>query len=149
MTTEIRRYCDNDLDAMLNAWENASRLAHPFMSNAFFARERQNIPELYLPNADTWVALYNGRVVGFIALIGNEVGGLFVDPALHGQGLGKALMDKAGSLHEVLEVEVFKANAIGRAFYARYGFQFLREKIFEPTGDPLLRLRYCNAQLED
>ena len=146
MAIEIRRYRDNDLEAMLTAWENASRLAHPFMSDAFFIQERKNIPELYLPNAKTWVALYDGRVAGFIALIGNEVGGLFVEPSLHGQGLGKALMDKARSLHDVLDVEVFKDNAIGRAFYARYGFQFQQEKIFEPIGDTLLRLRYRSNQ---
>jgi putative acetyltransferase len=37
-------------------------------------------PKLYLPNADTWVAETNGAVVGFIALLGNFVGAIFVEP---------------------------------------------------------------------
>ena len=50
-------------------------------------------------------------------------------------------MDKANELHSSLEVEVFKANTIGRKFYSSYGFELLEEKHHEPTGQPLLRLR--------
>ena len=39
-----------------------------------------------------------------------------------------------------LEVEVFTANALGRAFYARYGFELVEEKIHEPTGLEVMRL---------
>ena len=50
-------------------------------------------------------------------------------------------MDKAQSLHARLEVEVFKENHIGRNFYDRYGFKYLEEKVFETTGDKVLRLK--------
>ncbi|MDH3326956.1 MAG: GNAT family N-acetyltransferase, partial [Gammaproteobacteria bacterium] len=63
-----------------------------------------------MPNADTWVTVDNEKIIGFIALIGNEVGGLFVDPDYHGSGLGKALMDKATNLYATLELDVFKEN---------------------------------------
>lgn len=51
-------------------------------------------------------------------------------------------MDKAQSLHGDLEVEVFKENSIGRKFYARYGFEYLEEKLHEPTGQQVLRLKF-------
>jgi putative acetyltransferase len=51
-------------------------------------------------------------------------------------------MDKAHALHGDLEVEVFKENTIGRAFYLRYGFEFLEQKLHEPTGQQVLRLRF-------
>jgi putative acetyltransferase len=124
------------------SWENASRLAHPFLTREFLDHERYNIPSLYLPNADTWVVELNGRVIGFIALIGNEVGGIFVEPEFHGIGAGRALMDKAQELHGDLEVEVFQANLIGRRFYSSYGFEPLSEKIHEETGNKLLRLKF-------
>ena len=51
-------------------------------------------------------------------------------------------MDKAQALHGDLEVEVFKENSIGCAFYFRYGFELLKETLHEPTGQQLLRLGF-------
>ncbi len=93
----LRPFEDADLDDLLLAWEASFRLAHPFIGDEFIDGERRNIPELYLPNTENWVWEAEGRVVGFLALMGNEVGGLFLDPAWHGQGIGRALMDQARS----------------------------------------------------
>ena len=106
------------------------------------AQERKNTAEIYLPKTDTWVMEIDGEVVGFIALMGNEVGAIFVQPEFHGRGAGKALMDKAQELHDDLEVEVFKENSIGRKFYSQYGFELLAEKLHEATGQQLLRLKF-------
>ena len=51
-------------------------------------------------------------------------------------------MDKAHEIHGDLEVEVFNANVIGRKFYKRYGFERLEEKMHEPTGQQVLRLKF-------
>ncbi|MFH1300661.1 MAG: GNAT family N-acetyltransferase [Planctomycetota bacterium] len=142
MNRIVREYQAEDLDAVLSSWENATRLAHPFLSDEFLDQERYNIPHLYLPNAETWVIEQAGQVIGFIALLGNEVGAIFVQPEFHGMGAGKALMDKAHALRGDLEVEVFEANRIGRHFYQRYGFTPLSESIHEPTGNPLIRLQF-------
>ena len=141
---QIRHYHKADLDRLLYVWESASRLAHPFLSAEFLIQERDNIPNLYLPNADTWVVEVDHTVVGFIALLGNEVGALFVEPLFHGLGLGRALMDKAQQLQGELEVEVFTDNPIGRQFYKAYGFRLMEEKIHPPTGLNVLRLQ-CPA----
>ena len=137
---KIRPYHQSDLTDVLIAWDAASRLAHPFLNEQFLIQERKNIQDLYLPNADTWVAEVDDTVVGFISLVGNEVGGLFLHPDHHGKGLGRALMDKARSLHNHLELEVFVNNRIGRNFYARYGFVLMEEKIHAETGLQVLRL---------
>ena len=142
MTCIIRQYKETDLNAVLSSWENASKIAHPFLSESFLNKERYNIPNLYLPNADTWVADVEEKTVGFIALIDNEVGAIFVEPKFQGIGVGKALMDKARSLHSTLEVEVFAENAIGRKFYSAYGFELMHEKIHDETGNKILRLKF-------
>ena len=139
---QIRQYKNPDLDSVLSSWETATRLAHPFMTDEFIAQEKINVAEVYMPNTDTWVIEINGNVEGFIALMGNEVGAIFLQPKYHGKGAGKALMDKARELHSDLEVEVFKDNSIGRKFYTRYGFKHLEEKLHEPTGQQVLRLRF-------
>ena len=138
----IRQYENSDLEAVLSSWERATRLAHPFMTDEFIAQERINTAEIYLPNTDTWVIETDDQVVGFIALMGNEVGAIFLQPEYHGQGAGKALMDKAQEIHGDLEVEVFKENSIGRKFYSQYGFNQLEEKLHEPTGQQVLRLKF-------
>ncbi|MBL1259307.1 MAG: GNAT family N-acetyltransferase [Thiotrichaceae bacterium] len=140
MEVNIRQYMVSDLDAVLDSWEVATRLAHKFMTDEFIAQERKNVADIYMPNTDTWVAEIDGEVQGFIALMGNEVGAIFLQPHCHGRGVGKTLMDKAQELHGDLEVEVFKENVIGRKFYSRYGFELREEKLHEPTGQQVLRL---------
>ncbi|QDU53870.1 GNAT family N-acetyltransferase [Aeoliella mucimassa] len=138
---QIRPYERRDLEGVLSSWENAARLAHPFLEEDFLVQERKNLPEVYLPNADTWVADIDGEVVGFIALIGNQIGGLFLQPSYHNRGIGRALVDKAVELHGSLEVEVFSENVVGRRFYASYGFTETEEKTHEPTGQKVLCLQ--------
>ncbi len=81
-------------------------------------------------------------MVGFISLLGNEVGGIFVDPMWHGQGIGRALMDHARASRDYLELEVFEANEIGRAFYNAYGYTAVGERLDAKTGLRQLRLRF-------
>lgn len=104
-------------------------------------QERSNIPNVYLPQAETWVWEAGGRVVGFISLLGNEVGALFVDPNRQRSGIGAALIDKARALRGELEVEVFERNLVGRSFYAKAGFQLMQQKVHDQTGFDILRLR--------
>jgi putative acetyltransferase len=116
-------------------------LAHPFLSQDFLDLERHNIPNVYLPKAETWVWEADGHVVGFISLLGNEVGAIFVDPEFHRSGIGRALMDRARAVRGALEVEVFERNLLARAFYAKQGFEFMHQKVHDQTGFVVLRLR--------
>jgi putative acetyltransferase len=142
----IRPYQEQDLPELLSTWAAASEVGHPFLSPEFLAQERENFPRVYLPNAETWVFEEEGRVIGFVSLLENEVGGLFVHPAYHRRGIGGRLIDKARELRGDLDVEVFKGNPIGRAFYAKCGFELVEEKIHPGTGFELLRLRLAADQ---
>ncbi len=142
----IRKYTDSDLDDLLSSWENASKLAHPFLTKDLLESTRKNIPVVLLPKADTWIYEQEGVVIGFISLIGNEVAALFVQPAFHGAGAGRALVDKARELHGDLEVEVFEVNSIGLQFYLRYGFVPFLEKNHEITSKKVIRLRFTANQ---
>ncbi len=143
MQRTVRKYTPDDLDDVLSVWGSATRLAHPFLTEKFLEEERYNIPNVYLPNAETWILEQDNQVIGFVALIGVEVGALFVDPRYHRSGAGRALMDKARELRNHLEVDVFKDNQIGRPFYARYGFEIDKEYVHGATGNMLLRMRFA------
>ncbi|GJL90057.1 MAG: acetyltransferase [Minwuia thermotolerans] len=136
----IRDYEDGDLGAVLDVWSRASALGHPFLSAAFLAEERRRIPEVYLPAAHTRVWVEDGRVVGFIALLGNEIGALFVDPGHGRRGIASSLVTWARSAHGRLEVEVFEENAVGRAFYESRGFASVLTRDHEETGRRLIRM---------
>jgi len=42
MVHNIRKYKDRDLNDVLSSWENASELAHPFLTREFLDLERNN-----------------------------------------------------------------------------------------------------------
>lgn len=136
----IRQYREDDTDAVVTAWRQASDRAHPFLSKAFLDREAEALRDVYLGAAETWVCEVDGRVVGFIALIENAVAGLFLDPRHQRRGLGKAMLDKAVAVKGALTVEVFKLNTAGRQFYAAYGFRTVSEFVHEPTGQVTIRM---------
>jgi len=106
-----------------------------------FERERQAIAAQFLPQAETYVFERMRQIVGFISLMGTEVGGLFVAPDYQGQGIGRALMDRARDSRTHLELDVFADNVMGCAFYARYGFEMIGERVDDATGLRVLRLR--------
>ncbi|MGR3711561.1 MAG: GNAT family N-acetyltransferase [Shimia sp.] len=137
---EIRPYRTADSDAVIAIWRAASNQAHSFLSEAFVEKAGAEIRDIYLPMAETYVAEVNGTPRGFIALIGNEVGGFFMDPESQGQGMGRALMDVAVSKPNRLELDVFVENPIGRRFYMAYGFVQGDERADEASGFPVLRM---------
>ena len=139
---EIRKYIDTDLESVISAWEAASKIGHPFLSENFINSERKNIPAIYLVTGDVWVAEGDDKVVGFTILHGAEMGALFVSPEFHGEGIGYALMEKAKEIHKVLDVEVFKKNIIGQQFYLKQGFKFIKEYFHKESYEMMLCLKY-------
>ena len=145
----IRPYKSEDTDALITLWRAASAVAHPFLTPEFLDQEAENMRNIYLVHAETWVREQNGSPVGFIALIntdgGTEVGGLFVDPDYHKLGFGRALVDHARTLKGTLDVEVFERNSIGRRFYARCGFVETDRSFHDASKQTTLRLRYATT----
>lgn len=138
----IRPFDAGDTGDILTIWREASAIAHPFLSAAFQAEAEAAIRDIYLPMAETWVAEAAGSPVGFIALIGEIVGGFFVLPEWQGQGIGRRLMDHAVYLRSELQLEVFRDNAAGQKFYTAYGFASVGEKLDEASGHMVVQMRY-------
>lgn len=136
----IRHYRHQDADTLISVWRSANAQAHPFLEASFVAQVARDMRDIYLPNAETWVMECEGGPVGFIALVGDEIGGLFLVPDMHGRGLGKALTDHAVGLHGPLRVEVFAQNQTGRRFYDRYGFVETDRYLHEPSGEMTIRM---------
>ncbi|MEP3297065.1 MAG: GNAT family N-acetyltransferase [Pseudoruegeria sp.] len=144
----IRDFKNDDTDVLIKIWKAASTVAHSFLSADFIEDEAENLRNIYLVHAQTRVIEVDGRAAGFIAMIGNEIGGLFLDPELHGRGLGRAMVTDIFETQGALEVEVFEQNAVGRRFYKSYGFEQISTSTHEPTGETVLRLACTGRNVE-
>lgn len=71
----IRKQQEKDIAEIINIWYKASGLAHPFLKTDFVEQVKKDLRDVYLPNAATWVYEDNHSVVGFISMLGNEIGG--------------------------------------------------------------------------
>ncbi|WP_417268210.1 GNAT family N-acetyltransferase [Celeribacter baekdonensis] len=73
---------------------------------------------------------------------GAFVGGVFVNPTVQGQGIGRALLDHALALKSGLRLEVYEANTQARGFYASLGFRETGRREVDDNGlpFPLLKL---------
>ncbi|GAA3613532.1 GNAT family N-acetyltransferase [Flavivirga amylovorans] len=137
----IRKYKEKEIPTLIKIWEQASALAHPFLDSAFTQMVKKVMAETYLPNSNTWVYEEPTKVVGFISMIENEIGGLFVNPNYHSKGIGTALVNHINQFHQSLEVEVFNENKIGKPFYEKHGFKTFKEYIQEGTNQKVLRMK--------
>jgi GNAT superfamily N-acetyltransferase len=98
-----------------------------------------HLPPSQIANGQVIVAEYRGAVVGFAAVVGGELDGLFVEPDLWGRGIGRALIDAATgeARRKGLALRVI-ANPSARRFYESCGFAIEGE---EPTRfGPALRM---------
>ena len=137
----IRKHNEQDLEQIVNVWYLSSTLAHPFLDPDFVEKVKSDMMNIYVPNSATWVYEIDHSIVGFISMLGNEIGGLFVLPNNHSKGIGSKLVDFIKKDHSELEVEVFEKNAIGRAFYDKHGFQLIKKYNHEESGYDVLRLK--------
>jgi len=144
----IRKHEEKDLEDILDVWYQASTLAHPFLDSTFVKKVKKDMREIYIPGSETWVYEEKGKVIGFIGMQGNEIGGLFVLPNHHSKGVGTQLVNFIKELHEELEVEVFKKNKIGRAFYDKYGFKTVKEEINEESQQEVLRMKFTGDRIK-
>ena len=136
----IRKIEHSDILVLLDVWERAASIAHHFLSDDFHQMVKKAMEEMYLPNSETWVYSENDTALGFVSMIGNEIGGLFVDPNFQGKGIGSKLVSYVAEMFPVLEVEVFEQNKIGIPFYEKLGFKSMKTFVHEPTQEKVIRM---------
>ena len=136
----IRNFQNEDEDNLVQVWRQANAVGHPFLQTKVVQQIEKDLRNQYLPQSKTWVYLLDKEIVGFICMLQNEIGGLFVLPQYHGQGIGTQLIDHVRNLYGALAVEVFEKNEKGKTFYFHYGFQQQFAYFHEETQQIMLRL---------
>ncbi len=77
-------------------------------------------------------------------LDGSHMEALFVDPAHHGAGVGRRLVEAALGRHPDLSTDVNEQNEAAAEFYERLGFERCGRSALDGQGRPypLIHLRY-------
>jgi ribosomal protein S18 acetylase RimI-like enzyme len=83
-----------------------------------------------------------GEQAGFISLMEDFIGGLFVSPRHQGYGIGRLLVAHALALKGQLQLEVYTANDRACAFYRALGFEEVSRRPCDDQGLP-----FENAQM--
>ncbi|MGG7104115.1 GNAT family N-acetyltransferase [Rhodococcus sp. 24CO] len=140
-TVKIRPYQPSDEEAVIELWSQASKLAHPFIDGEGEGARAAKMRDVYLVNADNWVAETDGHVVGLLGLLGAEIGGLFVSPRAQRLGIGRLLVEHATTLHGAVTLEVYELNGSARRFYDIMGFEETGRYTDADTDHVLIQLR--------
>lgn len=139
----IRQSRPEDGARVLHIWRAAVDATHHFLHPDDRAAIEGELAG-FLPTAPLWLAVDSAnRALGFMLLDGAQMEALFVDPAHHGRGVGRALVDHARHLHPVLTTDVNVQNPQAAGFYDRLGFVETGRSDRDSQGRPypLIHLR--------
>ncbi|WP_134496689.1 acetyltransferase [Microvirga pakistanensis] len=135
--TKIRPSRSSDVPALFTIWHDAVRATHSFLGEADIAFFAQQVRDSYLPSGSFWVAVGDDdEPQGFLGMTGSKVDALFIHPAHHGQGIGRALIDHAAALAGALTVDVNEQNEGACIFYKKIGFRQIGRSEFDDSGQP-------------
>ena len=133
----IRLQTAEDRPQLVAIWLDAVRATHHFLSEEEIQSFLPLVRDVCLTALEVWVAEDSpGEPLGFMGLDGAKVEALFVAPAHHGRGIGRALLAHAESRKGRLTVDVNEQNPEALAFYKRCGFTQTGRSDLDGMGKP-------------
>lgn len=132
----IRNSQQTDTERILSIWLAASIKAHDFIAPEFWESKMDDMRDIYIPAAETYVYEKERDIKGFISIYDNTIAALFVTPPLQGKGIGSELIEFAKTKYIELGLSVYKNNTASILFYKKHGFQEVCEEIDEHTNFP-------------
>lgn len=127
----------DEFGELTRIWKAAVEATHDFVTPEEIAGWEARMPTDFLPAVELTVAPdEEDRPLGFIGLDGETIEMLFVDPAAHGRGIGRDLVEHAARDHETLKVDVNEENMGAVAFYWKVGFSPAGRSELDSEGRP-------------
>lgn len=123
MPYELRLATADDLPAIAAVFIETRSRCLPFIVWDYSQSVMENVFSRQMAQMEFWVAEVEGRIVGFIAFVPDEIEHLYLLPEFHGRGIGTGLLlhalDRCG---DDVSLWVFQQNGPARSFYERHGF---------------------------
>jgi len=132
---EIRKLENNDIVEVVQLWYETSIEAHDFISPDYWGGNKDAMARVYLPNSETYLAIKEGNIIGFIAIAENYLAAIFVKNNMQGNGVGKNLLNYIKERRETIQLKVYKKNSRSVNFYKSQGFKLLSENIEEIVNE--------------
>jgi len=120
---------------IIDVWYATSKICHDFVNNDYWLACKDDIANKYIPSAETVVAKYEGKIVGFVSLVDNILAAIFVLPDYQGKGIGQKLLMNAFEKRDSLLLTVYEKNTSARRFYQSHKFMELGKSVDEHTGE--------------
>jgi len=134
---EFRTAEARDFDLLTGIWLEAVRASHDFLTAEQIEGYRRRMPTEFLPAVpEIRIAEDETGPLGFIGMDGEAIEMLFVDPASHGRGVGRALIDLVAPGRSRLTVDVNEQNPAAHGFYLHLGFRETGRSATDPDGNP-------------
>ena len=139
----LRSFREEDTEAVVAIWLEASLQAHDFIDGKYWRARAQDMRTLYLPLSDVIVSVNEttGEVEGFMAFVDDFLAALFVGPEHQRKGIGTRLLDVAKKIHPDMELSVYAQNTRACTFYERHGFRMVSRRVEDATGQLELVMR--------
>ncbi|WP_020616424.1 acetyltransferase [Paenibacillus daejeonensis] len=149
MNIQVKPYESTWHEQLVEIWERAVRATHHFLSEDDIVFYRTAVRDQALTSYEVRVAVNEeSHPVGFIGTEGSHVEMLFVDPLVHGQGVGRELIqDAMKQAGPDLSVDVNEQNEQAALFYQRLGFHQVGRSELDSSGRPfpILHLKFING----
>lgn len=133
-----------DSARVIEIWRDAVDATHDFLTSEDRAAIEREVRG-FLPDAPLLLAVGpDDHALGFMLAGEGHMDALFIDPAHHGKGVGRRLVDHALSHWPQLTVDVNAQNRQAVGFYERLGFVPVGRSETDDEGRPypLLHLRH-------
>jgi putative acetyltransferase len=142
----VRRGTPADVSRALEIWRAAVDATHGFLSPEDRIEIDRMVADEFLPAAELWLAdNEEGRTLGFLVMDGDMIDALFVDPAVHGQGVGTELLDHALALAPGARVDASEQASNALQFYLARGFRVTGRSPTDPEGRPYALIHLVHA----
>lgn len=141
----IRVANKDDFPTLASIWYIASVEAHDFIPASFWAAQKINMQEVYLPGADTWVFCLDGQLAGFVCHHQGFIPALFVDKSCQSQGIGQQLLTFLQTQYPALSLAVYAKNQAAHRFYQRHGFVETERKTCAHSGEEEIHMHWHQA----
>lgn len=142
----IRLSRPDDGERIMEIWRDAVDDTHHFLSSEDRAAIDAELCS-FLPQASLVLAVDpNDGPLGFMLIDNGHMEALFVDPAVHGRGVGAALVRHGLASYPGMTTDVNEQNEQAVGFYARMGFGRTGRSQHDGQGRPypLIHLAYLD-----